>query len=250
MQTVPSIKAGNGSMHRTTEVWGVWLMAGELRGFDRSALLPPEDLVEHVGTGQLYALFDPELEAPEVTRLHSEDQGCVWVYSSVDLLIESCGDGQPYVALTASQVVELATAVDGMLLAALDVWHPEGARYPEPDPQEFAPLEPIATDSMNDSLVWIPTRPVRSGDRDVSAELYGRRPGEKLLLLFDSQEQAWEACGPYQALSAVRLDDLDAVVRASGADGVVAGNGMVSEEARHTGPVQDWLRDSRDRFFM
>lgn len=141
-------------------------------------------------------------------------------------------------------MVELAEAVDGTLLVALDVWHPDDAQYPEPDPDEFEPLEQIQ-DGAADPLVWMPTRPVRTGDRQVWPELYGRRSGEKLLLLFDSKQEAWQACGPYQPLSAVHLDDLDAVVRASGADAVVPGNGSLSEQARHTGPVQNRRRRSR-----
>lgn len=220
----------------------------ELREFGRAALLPPEDLAERAEGQPLYALFDPEQGGPEVTALGTEDEGCIWLYTSVALLVRSCGDGQPYVRLTTSEVAGLARAVDGVLLVALDVWHPAGARYPYPDPQAFDPLEPVPTEPVAEPLVWIPTRPVRAGDQVVSAELHGRRPGERLLLVFDSPEDAWRACGEFQPLSAIHLDDLDAVVWECGADAVVAGNGVLSEEARHAGPVLDWPRGGNSRY--
>lgn len=213
----------------------------ELRGYSPAGLLVPEDLAEGTGVRRLFVLMDPEYYAPEVTASGRRAEGCLWAYTTVPLLVESCGSGQPYVTLTPAQIAELAAAVGGAFLVAVDMWHPEGARYPELEPAEMEPLEPTEPTQIGDPLVWIPTRPVRSGDRRVSVELYGTRPGEQLLLAFDSPEQAWQACGPYQPLSAIHVDDLQAVAAECGAQQIVVG-GVLSEDAQHKGPVQDWSR--------
>lgn len=220
----------------------------ELREYGRAALVVPEDLVKRPELERLYLLLDLEHDAPEVTTAGPAEEGVLWAYTTVPLLVESCGSGQPYLAVTPSQIVELTTVIDETLLVAVDVWHPDGARFPEPEPRELEPLGQAEIERTRDPLVWIPTRPVRRGDRRVSADLHGTRPGEKLLLVFGSPEQAWQACGPYQALSAIHVDNVEAVAQECGAQQVVT-NGVLSEQAQHRAPVRDWTREDSSQYF-
>src|SRR5699024_4046096 len=105
-----------------------------------------------------------------------------------------------------------------------------------------------ATSPQSDPAVWIPIRPARSGDRRISAELYGTCPGEKLLLIYDSPEEAWAARGPYQPGRAIHLSEVENVARECGAERIVP-NGVVNTETQHTGPVRDWAREDRDSLF-
>ncbi|MQA12435.1 MAG: hypothetical protein GEU98_28700 [Pseudonocardiaceae bacterium] len=195
-----------------------------------------------MGGERLYVLVEPEHGGPELSPTEKDNELCLWLYTGVRLLIESRGDGQPYAATTAAEIVTLAAELDVTVLAAIDMWHPGGARYPEPDRHDFDPLEPLDDQPPpEEPVVWIPTRPVRAGDRRVNAELHGTRAGEKLLLVFESPEQAWAACGQFQAVSAIRADRIDKIAQDCGANGVVF-NGWLDEDVRHTAPIVDWLR--------
>lgn len=208
-----------------------------LRVFARAALLDMEDLRGR-GPEPLFVLITPDEKLELDHTLHSEL--LVWLYTDVTLLAESCGMGQPYVRTTAAEVADFADSLGKPVLAAVDLWHPARARYPELDFEEFEPLEPM--EYQSDGLWWIPTLPGRS-----VAELYGSRPGERLLLAFGSLDELIDACGPYQAACAIPGYLLETVALESEADGI-AWNPVLAEGARHAGPVRDWAaeRSMRD----
>ncbi|MGH3948735.1 MAG: hypothetical protein ACRDSE_06395 [Pseudonocardiaceae bacterium] len=210
----------------------------ELRPWSRVALLDFDDLIERQRE-HLYVLTYPE----GTLELHTTEQGEVifWLYSDIQNLVESCGSGQPYVRAAAIEVAEFASSFEAPTLAALDVWHPHGARYAEPNESELEPLQPLDYREPESSVVWIPTRPVRTGDRLVNVELYCIRPSEPLLLVFDSLEALIANCGPHQAASAISTDRVDEVAMQAGACGI-AYNAVLAEEARHDAPVKDWTR--------
>ncbi len=129
-----------------------------LRAFRRAALLDMEDLLQR-GPEPLFALTVPTGDVLELGETpHSEV--LVWLYSEVSLLVESCGAAQPYVRATPAEVADFAAALGVPVLAAVDLWHPAGARYPEPDFEEFEPLEPVQH-ALAD-VWWVPTLPGRA----------------------------------------------------------------------------------------
>lgn len=216
-----------------------------LRAFDRSALLSME-AVEEIEADRLYVLTTPEgtLELYHSAR----DELILWAYTRIAGLVASCGDGQPYARATPAEIVEFGDVLDTALLMALDAWHPEGARYPTPDPSEMEPMQHIelsGEDMASTGVVWIPTRPVRTGDHQVNAELYSPAPGQPLLLVYSSLPALQAACGPHQAAAAIHADQVDEVAFEVGAAGIVF-DAPVPEEAQHQEPVRDWHR--RDTF--
>lgn len=221
---------------------------GELRGYSRTALVHAEDLIQHTGSGQLFALVDPDQGTLEVSSTEKSKELCLWLYTEVRLLAESCGDGQPYVRTTAADILEYLDRIDETVLFAINISHPAGARFPELDEHALEPMDYLADDIAEEPLVWIPTRPVQAGDRRATVELHGTRPGENLLLAFESPEHAQAACGPYQALSAVYSNRIGSIAQECGAQQVVY-NGWLADDARHTAPVRDWSRKSPDRQF-
>lgn len=214
--------------------------AGRLRPMSRAALIAPTDLADHT-PGDLLVLTLPEggLELHETPQ----DEVVLWAYSKIDKLVESCGDGQPYVSTTSAELARYADSIEPLALVALDVWHPEGRRYPEPDVREQEPIEPLNYEQPDTSVVWIPTRPVRTGDRRVDVELHCLKPGEPLLLAYSSLDSLRANCGPHQAASAITADSIVEVARQAGASGVVF-DAVLAEEARYDAPVVDWTRDN------
>lgn len=211
-----------------------------LRLFDRAALQDMEDLAL-LGSADLYVLTEPDGALELYQSPHSEL--VIWAYSGVENLVESCGGGQPYVRATPDQIVGFAASIDMPMLLALDVWHPEGARYPEPDARDFEPLEPVDEYQPDLTVVWIPTLPVRVGDLEVGVELHCSTPGVPLLAAFTSVEALREGCGPFQAAAAVLLDRVGEVARQAGAHCVVF-DPTLAESARYNAPVRDWTRRS------
>ncbi|WP_139320776.1 hypothetical protein [Saccharomonospora sp. CUA-673] len=65
------------------------------------------------------------------------------------------------------------------------------------------------------------------------------------MLVFSTPEEAWAACGPYQPLSAISMERVEAVANECGASAVVR-NGWLDEDARHRTPVQDRRSRARD----
>ncbi|PXY32381.1 SAV_915 family protein [Prauserella muralis] len=213
----------------------------ELKPFDRRALATL-DVIADLEVDRLYVLTKPEgsLEFYKSVR----NELILWAYTRITNLVVSCGDAQPCVRATCAEVVELGRALDDALLVALDAWHPEGSRYPAPEPSEMEPMEHIklaGDDMAATGMVWIPTRPVRAGDRHVDAELYCRKPGQPLLLAYSSLPALQAGCGPYQAAAAIDVAQIDEVAFEAGAARVVF-DMPLAEDARHPEPVQDWTR--------
>ncbi|MDV6011008.1 SAV_915 family protein [Haloechinothrix sp. LS1_15] len=212
-----------------------------LRAFDRAELFLLEDLREH-DLRDLFVLATAE----GAIELRQSPQGEIVVvaFSGFSLLAASAGTGQPYVRMTVDELERVGEAIRPIVLVGLDVWLPEGHRYPEPDPRDQPPLERLDATPVDEGQVWIPTRPVRRGDRRVTAELHREQPGSPpLLCVYTSLEQLREACGPYQAAAAIEIDRIEQVAQECGAHGVVV-NPILAEEARHKDVALDWSRQS------
>lgn len=227
--------------------------AGELRGYDRVNLSDPEDFAEEHGETSFYVVtFGPDDPVIELTPTDKRNEAVLFAYSSVPNLVTSCGGGQPYERFTASQIQassEMGDAADLAVLVALDVFHPLGARYMEPDYLDFEPLEEMSTEDVpEEPLLWVPSRPIRRGDRVVTVEMHSTRAGEALLLAFDTPELAWAACGPWQPLAGIHVDRILHAADQCGATEVIVNDGFLVEEARHQGPVKDWTREIREEY--
>lgn len=223
-------------------------MDGVLRVFNRADLVVPEDLAEKPDV-EFYVAMLPEDEGGlvELVETDKNQEGVIYAYTTLRNLLTACGGGQPYKIQTAAQLDQVADNTDGYaLLVAIDVWHPEGHRYPEPDWREFAPLDFMSDRLPDEALLYIPTRPAKPGDQRYYPELYGTRPGEALLLAWSTPEMGWQACGPNQFLAAVHADRLEAIAHQVGATGVVVNEAVLDLNVRHQEPVVDWVRETRE----
>lgn len=214
-----------------------------LRAWGRAALRDADQLAD-AKIDAFFVLTYPEGGLEVATTEHGEV--FLWVYSDVPYLTDACGDGQPYVPVTLAEFAAFADGQGSVVLVALDVWHPEGERYPALNASEMEPLDELEVSSGDEALVWIPSRPVHAGDREVQAELHSIAPGQPLLLAYDSLEALQAGCGPYQAAAAISAERIDHVAHQTGAYGV-AFNAVLADEARHKAPVRDWVRESRRR---
>lgn len=223
----------------------VWLLGelvserGQLVPLSRTALRDTADLAARI-TGDLFVLT---LETDELELNQTpQDELVLWAYSGVEYVVEACGPGQPYVRSTAQELAEFAGSIEPVVLVALDVWHPDGARYPEPDVRDAAPLPELDAEPPDTSVVWIPTRPVRVGDRRVHVELHSAN-GKPQLLAYSSLDALRVNCGPHQAASAISADQISEVAAQAGAYGVVF-DAVLAEESRRSAPVTDWTRNN------
>jgi hypothetical protein len=208
-----------------------------LRPLGRESLVPPEDLVSD-GIDEPYVLALPDGDI----ELWKSDRGelFVFAYSTVPLLVESCGAAQPAARLTVARLDELQAGLRAALLVALDVRHPDGHRFPETDIREREPLA-HAEHLSAPAEVWIPSFPLLPGDSAARVELYGPAGGDPMLFAYWSLADLRAACGPYQAAVSVRADDLRQVAEEAGAAGVLF-DAELSEELKHQQPVVDWRR--------
>lgn len=204
-----------------------------LRSFSYADVLDVNDLCSRE-YGPLFVLTMPDgaLELRET----QPDEVLLWAFSSLLNLVESCGGGQPYVRAEAGQLADFARRLDKHTLAAVDMWHPDGARYSEPDVRDMEPLqllEPQVLAAL--SVVWIPTRPVAVGDREVEVELHPADGAGPLLAVFTSMAALRRNCGPHQPASAIQADSIEKVATQAGAAGIAV-DPMLAEGARHLAP--------------
>ena len=122
----------------------------------------------------------------------------------------------------------------------LDVAPPDGVAYPEVDVANAPDAEP-APELSGPEVVYLPSRPTRVGDRRVWLEMQPDKRGRRALPAFTSVRELVAGCGEYQPWVSVRAERLSAVAADAGAE-IVLFNPTLSDEARHTGPVQDWTR--------
>jgi hypothetical protein len=208
----------------------------------RAAVVLLDDLPEHA-LHTLYVLTLPESVATgAVIELRATPRGPAAVaYSSIANLLAACGTGQPWAATSPEQLQILGDNHDYNLVI-LDAWLPEGHRYPEVDVRDEPDLQSETLDGVG-SLLYVPSRPIREGQKVVHLELQPDNAGRLMVLAFTSPEAIAERCGPYQPWVAVDRDDIDLVAEEAGALGVLF-NPVLAEESRHTGPVHDWTRTS------
>ncbi|MGH3757527.1 SAV_915 family protein [Actinophytocola sp.] len=216
---------------------------GRLRSLSRAAL-HQVDRLAHSGIERLYGLSLPRggLEWSQTPR----GEAVLWVYSSIQNLVESCGAGQPWVRLTMADLIDVDATAEVPLLVALDVWHPDGARYPDVDPREWEPLPRRERVADAPDTVWVPARSANPRDRRVEVELRTDSSGGRVLLVYSSIEALRAGCGPHQAAVEILLEDIAQVADDAGA-GSVAWDLELAEELRHQTPRVDWTRDNRFR---
>lgn len=203
-----------------------------LRPFSHAELLSVDDLRREAATLFVLTRPDDALELQEAPG----DEVFLWIYSSLLDLVESCGGGQPYVRAEATQVAEFADGHQKSVLAAVDMWHPDGARYPEPNVRDIEPLPMLEPPAPADlSVLWIPSRNGEPGSREVVVELHAADGTGPLLPVFTSVDLLRENCGHHQAASAFRADRIEQVAKQAGADGVVI-DPVLAEGARHPAP--------------
>ncbi|HEV7981153.1 SAV_915 family protein [Amycolatopsis sp.] len=206
----------------------------------RRALVRLDDAAARLPTLMFVLVTQPEGGQPggvEVRHTARQELAVV-AYSSIDLLVDACGSGQPWVQVTRDQLVEFCDELDvGVVIidAVLDL----SPRYPEVDSRDQPPLDTLEPLDEHDGLLYVPSRPVRTGQHVVELELQRDRRGHPLMLAYTSPELLAAGCGEHQPWVAIRMDDMPEVVEESGADGVLL-NPVLSEDARHAGPVQDW----------
>lgn len=215
----------------------------QLESMTLEALVDVNTLAARYKSTTLWVLTLPEgpLELMETDR----GELVLWAYSDFGLLIQSCGLGQPAVRATAMEVADFAAALDRPVRAVVDIWHPDGARYPEPDIFEAEPLEEVdetaweTNPNYENTVVWIPTRPISVGDKAVNVELH-QADGRRVLSVFTARENVHAACGPYQAAGAIWTPDIGAT--AERFDAEIVFDPVLEETSRHTGAVLDWKR--------
>ncbi|WP_406636870.1 SAV_915 family protein [Amycolatopsis sp. WGS_07] len=166
----------------------------------------------------------------------------VAVYSSVDRLADACGSGQPWAPVARDRLVEVCRELS-IGIVVFDAVLDRLPRYPEVDSRDQPPLEPLEPLAEPVGRVYVPSRPVRAGQRVVELELQPVRDGRPVLLAYTSPELLAAGCGPHQPWVAVNGDDLEAVANEAGAHGVLL-NPVLAEESRHAAPVQDWASRS------
>ncbi|GAA3522302.1 hypothetical protein GCM10022222_00080 [Amycolatopsis ultiminotia] len=166
----------------------------------------------------------------------------VAAYSSIDRMVDACGSGQPWAQLTRDRLIEVCHEL-GIGVVVLDAILDLAPRYPETDSRDQPPLEPADPLDEQDGYLYVPSRPVRTGQYVVELELQPVRSGRPVLFAYTSPELLTAGCGPYQPWVAIDADDLEAVVHESGAHGVLL-NPVLAEESRHTAPVRNWTSRS------
>jgi hypothetical protein len=171
-------------------------------------------------------------------RHTARQEKTVVAYSAIDLLVDACGAGQPWVQVTRSQLVAFCEDLKvGVIIldAVLDVV----PRYPEVDSRDQPPLEELEPLEEHDSYLYVPSRPVREGQYVVELELQPDPRGRPILLAYTSSELLVHGCGEHQPWVAIHADDIAGVAEESGAYGVLL-NPVLADESRHAGPVHNW----------
>lgn len=211
----------------------------QLGSFVAAVTERPIDLAAR-GVRKLYVVTTPDGEADTLPNARGEY--VVFAYTGLRRLLAACGSGQPWARCGVATLVRSAHSCDVPLVVAVDVWHPEGARYPDLDIREMEPLEP-AEHVPPIAEVWIASLPMAAGARQARAELYAPDRSQPVMLAYDSLEQLHTCCGPYQAAVSVRTEHLADVARDAGATDVVFG-AVLDEQLRHQAGVLDWTKHS------
>ncbi|WP_344869513.1 SAV_915 family protein [Amycolatopsis ultiminotia] len=175
-------------------------------------------------------------------RQTARNELAIAAYSSIQLLVDACGSGQPWVQVARDRLVEVCQEL-GIGVVAFDAVLDPVPRYPDVDSRDQPPLEPVEPLDEPDGRVYVPSRPVRTGQYVVELELQPVRNGRPVLLAYTSPQLLAAGCGPYQPWVAIDTGDLQHVVHESGGHGVLL-NPVLAEEFRHTAPVHNWTSRS------
>lgn len=173
----------------------------------------------------------------EVNTVERTGQKLVFAYSSPELLVQYCGEGQPAVTMSTDDLRRDAARED-VALFALDVPHPEGHRYGVPDVRDVEPLPEVDMLTATDE-VYIPARRYVSQPGSFMPELYADENGKMCLPAYTSERSMQECCGPYQQCAVVNPEDVALVFEQSGAE-TIQYDVPIAEAARHQRPVDQW----------
>lgn len=201
-----------------------------LRPFDRRALRPLDDLEIDDDT-PLFVLTMPEgnVEVRETNR----GELVVWAYTRLEPALACCGTGQPFVRVDTRELRGVGKALGRFVYVALDLWHPDGARYPEPDWRDLEHLPLIDTTVPDTSLLWIPIRASTVGTTKVIVEMVADERDEPLLLVYTSLARLRAELGEWRAAASFHADLLGQLIRDVGARSVLF-DAEVAEHDRKT----------------
>jgi hypothetical protein len=186
--------------------------------FERRALRPLTELGLDDDT-PLFVLTMPDGNV-EVRETHRNEL-VVWAYTRLAPMLACCGGGQPFVRATASELRTVSTALDRFVYVAVDLLHPDGARYPEPDWRDLEHLPLIDTTVPDTSLLWVPIRASTVGATKAIVEMVADEEGEPRLLVYTSLATLRAKLGAHRAAASFRAEVLDRLVRDLDARSVV-----------------------------
>jgi hypothetical protein len=186
--------------------------------FERRALRPLTELGLDDDT-PLFVLTMPEGNV-EVRETH-QNELVVWAYTRLAPMLTCCGNGQPFVRVTARELRTVSEALDRFVYVAVDLLHPDGVRYPEPDWRDLEHLPLIDTTVPDTSLLWVPIRASTVGATKAMVEMVADEQGEPRLLVYTSLETLRARLGTHRAAVSFRAEVLDRLIRDVGARSVV-----------------------------
>ncbi|ATY17009.1 hypothetical protein CU254_41200 (plasmid) [Amycolatopsis sp. AA4] len=207
----------------------------------RRALVRVDDLPERLPERVFVLAVPPEGDRPAGVELRrtARNEVAVVAYSSIQLLAAACGSGQPWIQVPRERLAGFC-AEAGVGVVVLDAVVDPVPRYPDaPEGREQPPLDLVDPVGEQGGCLYVPSRPVRAGQRVVELELQPDAAGRLLLLAYTSPALLAAGCGGFQPWAAVRADAIAGVAVQAGARGVLL-NPVLDESARHAGPVRDW----------
>lgn len=203
-----------------------------------------DELADSV-SGEVCLLIDANVEPGQIVpqRFTLETgQVALQLYSSAAVVLTLSGTEQPWRWVTVPELRRIARQ-HGCDVALLDTAPIDSRAYPEVDVRD-APDAEVVSELQPPELVYVPSRPVRTGDRRVFLELQPDDRGRRTLLVYTSADELVAGCGQYQPWVAVFAERLDKIAAEAGAE-IVLFNPILSEDARHSAPVQDWTRKAK-----
>jgi hypothetical protein len=144
------------------------------------------------------------------------------LYSSRKRLVAAHGHDHPVMAVSSRELPALQRRL-GFHAVLLDVGLPPELRRQdhqsatgEPDP---VPME--VDRATGEPLVYVPSRPYRTGDDQARLELQPLAKGQLALLAYSSRQSLLDGCGPEQHYVRLRAAMLPEAMRQCGADQVL-----------------------------
>ncbi|MFC4852932.1 hypothetical protein [Actinophytocola glycyrrhizae] len=165
------------------------------------------------------------------------DEVVVWAYTRLALMVPSCGSGQPFVRVTARELRTVGKALDRFAYAAVDLRHPDGARYPEPDRRDDDHLPLIDTTVPDTSLLWVPIRPGSVGTAKAMVEMVAEGQDGldgPLVLVYSTLARLRAELGARRAAASFRAEHLGRLTDDIGARSVVFDASVAEHNRKET----------------